>query len=68
MDGLDWLQGRQLDADNFHIPTVEAYWDLTEDEVVSTLVLDFRWANSNDDREMSREDAARALEHYAEWT
>ena len=68
MDGLDWLQGRQLDADNFHIPTVEAYWDLTEDEVVSTFVLDFQWANQNDDREMTREDAARALEHYAKWT
>jgi hypothetical protein len=68
MEGLDWLQDRQLDADNFHIPTVEAYWDLTADEVASTLVLDFRWANSNDDREMTREDAARALEHCAEWT
>ena len=65
MEGLDWLQERQLDADYFHTPAVEAYWT---DEVPSTLVLDFRWANPNDDNQMSREDAACALERYANWT
>jgi len=68
MDGLDWLQDRQLDADNFHMPSVEAYWHLMADEVASNLDLDFRWQHQNDDIEMTREDAARALEHYAEWT
>ena len=65
MGGLDWLQNRQLDAENFHIPTVEAYWT---DGESSTLDLDFRWANPNDSSEMTREDAARALERYANWT
>lgn len=64
-EGLDWLQGRQLDADYFHTPTVEAYWT---DGESSTLDLDFRWANLNDSSEMTREDAARALERYANWT
>ena len=64
-EGLDWLQGRQLDADYFHTPTVEAYWT---DGESSTLDLDFRWANPNDSSEMTREDAARALERYANWT
>ena len=71
MGGLDWLQNRQLDAENFHIPTVEAYWNLMADEVASTFDLSFRWQNQNGvdlSSEMTREDAARALEHYAEWT
>ena len=71
MGGLDWLQNRQLDAENFHIPTVEAYWNLMADEVASTLDLSFRWQNQNGvdlSSEMSCEDAARGLEHYAEWT
>ena len=71
MGGLDWLQNRQLDAENFHIPTVEAYWNLMADEVASTLDLSFRWQNQNGvdlSSEMTREDAARGLEHYAEWT
>ena len=71
MGGLDWLQNRQLDAENFHIPTVEAYWNLMADEVASTFDLSFRWQNQNGvdlSSEMTREDAARGLEHYAEWT
>ena len=71
MEGLDWLQDRQLDADFYYIPTVDSYWDMVDNEVVgnmSKLILDFQWANSHDDREMTREDAARALEHYAKWT
>ena len=35
---LDWLRDRQLDADTFHLPTVEATWFAAAEDLASTLL------------------------------